>query len=160
MLKLMRGQALAKLNIRVSASIREDSCYLQAGTANRYVAFGMFVFNPTSWELQVKDVECAISYDGIVLTRKALVLDSLPILIRRETASGTLVQIAYDPFSSPMGLPLTQKGWRLRGTLHLSSYFGLFDVPIPDTLLTNGHLAQEKAWNDSVDYVGQHTGKR
>jgi hypothetical protein len=159
MLKLMGRQAIAKLRNRVSSYIREDNCYLQAGTANRYVVFGILVSNPTPWELKIRDIDCTVSHDEIVMTHKALILDSLPIVIRQETASGTLIQIAYDPFSSPIGLPLTQKGWRIRGLLHFSSYFGYFDISVTESLLTKGQLAPENAWSDSVDYVRQNTGK-
>jgi len=159
MLKLMSKQAVTKLCDRIKADVRENDCYLMGGTANRYVHFGIRVSNPTPWELEIKDISCMISYDDIVIVRKALILDVIPIIIRKETASGTLVNIAYDPFSSPIGLPVNQNGWKIQGMLHFSSDFGSFNIPITETHLIQGKLAQNKVWNDSVAYVKQYICK-
>lgn len=159
MLKVMKGKAIVKLQNRVTARVEEDRAFLQAGTANKYVAFGILVTNPTPWELQIVDITCSIIYNDIILMRKALVIDPLPIKLERETVRGKLVYIHYDPFSSPVGLPSNQKGWRIEGTLHLLSYFGKFDVPVPEQLFTKGQLAQESQWIESLHYVRENIGR-
>ena len=160
-LTVMKRPFLEKLRSRVSAHVLEDRWFLAAGVPNRYVTFPIEVKNPTPWELQITDIACSISYNDLVVTHRALIADTLPIKIEKETETtrGKVIQVRYDPVGSVLGLPIDQNGWRIEGRIRLSSNFGEFDVPIPLAILPKGQQVPEQVWNKAVDYIKMVTGK-
>lgn len=158
MLKIVGKQSLRKLEGRITAQVIKDNCYLLSADPNRYLQFSILITNPTPWNVEIVDVNCSISYNEVIITHKALVSKSLPITLGKETALGKEVNILYDPFSSPLGLPLQQGRWKLKGYIRCSSYYGVFDVLIPDAYLDNP-VGKEQTWEDAVNFVEKTLGR-
>jgi hypothetical protein len=153
MLKLMKRRTLVIMQKYVEVRVGDDLSFLDGQSPNRYVTFPISVRNPTPWELKITDASCSILYNDIIYSYKAIVLEKLPVTIPKGTHN-KVFYIRYDPFSSPLGLPPNQVGWKVKGLLAISSYFGNFEIAIPDTAELGHKLVQnENEWNDAVNYV-------
>jgi len=154
MLKIIKRRSLELLQNRITIKLVEGLCCLDTTLPNRYVCFGISVTNPTPWELKITDVCCSILYNDVTYSHKAEVREKLPITISKETISGKVFEIRYDPFSSPLGLPPKPGRWEITGHLCISSYIGNFEKSIPTTSILGSKLVQnENQWNDAVNYV-------
>lgn len=152
MLKLIKRRSLETLQNRVTIKLVEGLCCLDTTLPNRYVCFGISVTNPTPWKLKITDVCCSILYNDVTYSHKAIVRESLPIRIPKETISDKVFEIRYDPFSSPLGLPPEPVGWKINGYLCISSYIGNFEKTIPTTPV-RAIVQNENEWLDAVNYV-------
>lgn len=130
-LKPIKRKMLSHIQRRITVNIPERGHILHDGEPDRHIEFIADIGNPTPLELTVSMERISIINSDIPI---GIGYSTEPIRIPRECPSYQITIAKYYPFLCPIGLPIENQRWQLKGVLKLHCYYGDWVQPITPKL--------------------------